>query len=146
RTRRETELGRATKWNAEEARIENAYKVKMAEYTNVKKAYDKARAEYDNAGTLRRQLLKEPIDPGVPPVREENTILKPTMVADIEAQIKAKEAELTAVNNRRRDMLAQVDADARRLRDDYDKRSGSKREEADKKREELTTAQAALAA
>src|SRR4029077_9666564 len=33
-----------------------------------------------------------------------------------------------------------------RLRDEYDRRSGSKREEADKKREELTTAQAALAA
>jgi hypothetical protein len=31
RARREAELARATKWNAEEARIENAYKAKLAE-------------------------------------------------------------------------------------------------------------------
>src|SRR5262249_59187266 len=39
RARREAELGRATKWNADEARIENAYKTKLAEYTNKKNQY-----------------------------------------------------------------------------------------------------------
>src|SRR5207244_6300609 len=39
RARREAELARATKWNAEEARIENAYKAKLADYTNRKTAY-----------------------------------------------------------------------------------------------------------
>src|SRR5439155_22869337 len=34
RAGREAELARATKWNAEEARIENAYKAKLADYTN----------------------------------------------------------------------------------------------------------------
>src|SRR5207247_9352065 len=48
RVRRETEVGRATKWNAEEARIENVYKAKLADYTNAKATYDKARAEYDS--------------------------------------------------------------------------------------------------
>ena len=43
---------------------------------------------------LKRQLMKEPVDPGVPPEREANTILKPTLVAELDAQIKAKEAEL----------------------------------------------------
>src|SRR5262245_9205135 len=92
RARRETELARATTWNAEEARIENAYKTKLADYTNRKTAYDKDKAEYDSASYLKRQLLREPVDPGVPPQREANKILKPTLVADIEAQIKAKEA------------------------------------------------------
>src|SRR5690349_20589202 len=32
RTRRETEVARATTWNVEEARIENAYKAKLADY------------------------------------------------------------------------------------------------------------------
>ena len=146
RARRETEVGRATKWNAEEARIENAYKAKMAEYTNKKAAYEKDKAEYDNANFLKRQLMREPVDPGVPPERESNTILKPTLVAEIDAQIKAKEAELLAVNNKRRDRVAQVDADARRLREEFDRRSSTKREEIDRKREELSAAQAALAA
>ena len=66
RARRETELGRATKWNAEEARIENAYKTKLAEYTNKKAAYDKAKAEYDGANFVRRQLMKEPVEPRRP--------------------------------------------------------------------------------
>jgi len=145
RARRETEVGRASKWNAEEARIENAYKAQMTEYANRKAAYDKAKAEYDNAGFLKRSLMKEPISPGVPPERESNTILKPTLVAELDDQIKAKEGELLAVNNKRRDRVAQVDADARRLRQEFDQRSGTKREESDRKREELSAALATLA-
>jgi len=146
RAQREVEVGRATKWNAEEARIENAYKAKLAEYTNKKTTYEKDKAEYDGANFLKRQLMKEPVSPGVAPEREANTILKPTAVADIDAQIKAKESELLAVNNKRRDRIAQVDADARRLREEFDRRSGTKREETDRKREALAAAQVALAA
>src|SRR5213592_1623508 len=145
RARREAELGRATKWNAEEARIENAYKAKLAEYTNRKTAYLKDKAEYDHANFIRRQFMSEPVDPGVPPEREVNTILKPTLVAELEEQIKAKEAELVAINNKRRERVAQVDADARRLREEFDHRSTTKREESDKKREDLSAALAALA-
>ena len=145
RTRRETEVGRATQWNAEEARIDNAHKAKMADYANKKAAYEKDRAEYANANFLKRQLMREPVDPGVPPVRESNTILKPVEIAEIDAQIQAKEAELLAVNNKRRDRVAQVDADAHRLREEFDRRSGTKREETDRKREEMSVAQAALA-
>jgi hypothetical protein len=145
RARRETELARATQWNAEEARIENAYKAKLAEYTNQKAAYDKDKADYDNANFLRRQLMREPIAPGVPPERESNKILKPTLVAEIEGQIKAKEAELIAISNKRRERVAQVDADARRLREQFDQRSTTKREESDQKREALSAALATLA-
>ena len=145
RARRETEVGRASKWNAEEARIENAHKAQMTEYTNKKAAYDKAKAEYDSASFFKRQLMKEPVSPGVAPELESNTILKPTLVAELDDQIKAKEAELLAVNNKRRDRVAQVDADARRLREEFDHRSGSKREESDRKREELSAALATLA-
>ena len=144
RARRETELARATAWNAEEARIENAYKTKLADYTNRKTEYEKDKAYYDNAHYVKRKLLKEPVHPGVPPERESNKILKPTLVAEIEAQIKAKEAELVTVNNKRRDRVAQVDADARRLRGDFDRRSGTKTEETDRKREELLAAIALL--
>ena len=140
RARRETELGRATKWTAEEARIENAYKVKLADYTNKKTAYEKAKAEYDDANFLKRQLMREPVYPGVPPERESNNVLKPTLVAELEAQIKAKESELITVSNKRREGVAQVEADARRLREDFDRRSGTKREETDRKREELLAA------
>src|SRR5208282_309882 len=94
---------------------------------------------------LKRQVLKQPIDPGVPPERESNTVLKPTLVAEIDAQIKDKEAELLTVNNKRRDRVAQVDADARRLREEFDRRSGTKREDTDRKREALLASQAALA-
>jgi len=145
RARRETEVSRATQWNAEEARIENAYKAKMSEYANKKAAYDKAKSEFDSANFLKRQLMKEPVSPGVPPEREVNTNLKPTLVAELDAQIKTKEAELIAVNSKRRERVAQVDADARRLREQFDTRSTTKREESDKKREELTAALAALA-
>jgi hypothetical protein len=145
RARREVEVGRATKWNAEEARIENAYKTKMTDYANKKAAYDKAKADYDTANFVKRQLMKEPVSPGVPPERESNTILKPASLEELDAQVKAKEAELLAVNNKRRDRVAQVDADARRVREQFDTRSGSKREESDKKREELSAALAALA-
>jgi hypothetical protein len=145
RARREIEVGRASKWNAEEARIENSYKAQMTEYANLKAAYDKAKAEYDNAGFLKRSLMREPVSPGVPPQRESNTILKPTLVAELDDQIKAKEGELLAVNNKRRDRVAQVDADARRLRAEFDQRSGTKREESDRKREELSAALATLA-
>ncbi len=146
RARREVEVGRATNWNAEEARIENAYKAKLSEYENKKAAYEKAKAEYASANFLKRQLMKEPVDPGVPPVRETNTILKPTLVAELDDQIKTKEAELLTVNNKRRDRVAQVDADARRLRAEFDTRSTTKREETDRKREELSAALATLGA
>ena len=145
RARRETEVSRATTWNVEEARIENAYKTKLAEYTNKKTAYLKDKAEYDNANFIRRKLMSEPVDPGVPPERESNKILKPTLVAEIEAQIKAKEAELVTINDKRRERVAQVDADARRVREEFDRRSGTKREESDRKREDLSAALAALA-
>src|SRR5437867_1696563 len=145
RARREAELARATKWNAEEARNENAYKAKLAEYTNLKTAYEKDKAEYDNANFIRRHLMTEPVNPGVAPERESNTILKPTLVGELEEQIKAKEAELVAINNKRRERVAQVDADARRLREEFDHRSTTKREESDKKREDLSAALAALA-
>jgi hypothetical protein len=145
RAQREPEEERATRWNAEEARIENAYKAKMADYTNRKAAYDKEKREYDNASFLKRQLLKEPVDPGVPPVRESNIILKPTELAEIDAQISAKEAELAAVNNKRRERVAQMENDARQLREQFDQRSSTKREEADRKRDELSAAETALA-
>ena len=145
RARREVELAHATKWNAEEARIENAYKAKMTDYANKKAAYDKDKAEYDSANILKRQLMREPVDPGVAPVRESNTILKQAEIAEIDAQIKTKEAELLAVNNKRRDRVAQVDADARRVREEFDKRSSTKREETDRKREELLAALAVSA-
>ena len=145
RAQRETEVGRNAKWNAEEARIENTYKAKKADWDNKKAAYDKAKAEYDGANFVKRQLMKEPVSPGVPPEREVNTVLKPTAVTDIDAQIKAKEAELAGVNNKRRERVAQVDADARRIREEYDQRSVSKRAQTDKKREELTAALTALA-
>src|SRR5271157_2249449 len=77
RARREAMLPLATKWNAEEARIDNAYKTKMAAYANKEAEYKKAKSEYENANFLKRQLMLEPVDPGVPPVREVNTILKP---------------------------------------------------------------------
>src|SRR6185503_14630055 len=76
--------------------------------------------------------------------RESNRILKPTLVVEIEEQIKTKEAELVSVNNKRRERVAQVDTDARRLREDFDRRSGTKREESDRKREELLAALALL--
>src|SRR5213592_4303983 len=145
RARREAELARATKWNAEEARIENAYKAKLADYTNRKTAYLKDKGEYDKANFLKRKFMSEPVDPGVPPERPVNTILKPTLVAELEEQIKAKEAELVTVSNKRRERVAQVDADARRLREEFDHRSTTKREESDKKREDLSAALAALA-
>jgi hypothetical protein len=144
RARRETEVGRATKWNAEEARIENDYKEKLAAYTNLKNAYEKDKAEYDNANFLKRSLMREPVDPGVPPVKESNTVLKPTLLAEIDGQIKAKEAELLAVNNKRRERVAAVDDNAHRVREEFDKRSRTKREETDRKRDELLAAQAAL--
>ena len=144
RARRETELARASKWNAEEARIDNAYKTKMADYANKRAAYQKDKAAYDNANFLERPLMKEPVDPGVPPVREVNTILKPVELDALEAQINAKESELAAVNAKRRDRVAQVEADAEQLRAEFDHRSTTKREESDKKRDELLTAEAAL--
>ncbi len=145
RARRDTELPGATKWNAEEARIENAYKAKLAEYTNKKTAYEKEKADYAKASFLLRQLMGQPVDPGVAPERESNTILKPTLFLEFDAQIRAKEAELLAVNNRRRDAIAQVGEDARRIRGDFDRRSLTKRDESDRKREELLAAQAAFA-
>lgn len=146
RASREVAAEHAARWNAEDARIENAYKQAMAEYTNKKTAYDKEKAAYDNASFLKRQLMKQPIDPGVAPVRESNTILKPTELVAIDNEIAAKEAELINVNNKRRERIAQVEAEAHQLRDEYDHRSVAKRESADKKRDELLAAQTALAA
>ncbi len=143
RAHRQTELPLATKWNAEQARIENAYNTKLAAYTNKKAKYEKDKAEYDHASYLKRLVMMEPVDPGVPPVREDNTFLKP-LVADIEAQISTKEAELLAVNNKRREAVAQVEADAHRVRAGFDSRSVTKREEADHKRTELLAARTAL--
>jgi hypothetical protein len=145
--------GAFSKWHTEDARIDNVYQTSMADYANRKAAYGKDKAEYASANFLKRQLMKEPIDPGVPPVRETNRYPKPAdldgrpsaLVAEIDELIKAKEAELLAVNNKRRDRVAQVDADARRLRAEFDQRSGSKREETDRKREELSAALATLA-
>jgi hypothetical protein len=145
RARREVEVGRASRWNAEEARIENAYRPKLADYMNKKAAYEKNKAEYENASFLLRQLMREPVDPGVPPVRESNIVLKPVEIAEIDSQIKTKEAELLAVNNKRRDRVAQVDTDARRVREEFDRRSSARRQETDRKREELLASQAALA-
>ncbi|HEV7924308.1 MAG TPA: hypothetical protein VGR14_03075 [Verrucomicrobiae bacterium] len=145
RARHETEVGRATTWNAEEARLDNIYKAKLADYTNRKDAYDKEEADYENANALRRSFMKKPIDPGVPPARDSNTILKPATLAEIDDQIKAKEAELLTVNNQRRDRVAQVENDAHRLREEFDTRSSTKREESDHKREELLASQAAMA-
>jgi hypothetical protein len=140
-----------SKWHAEEARIDNAYQHSMADYTNKKAAYEKDKAEYAAASFLKRQLMKEPVDPGVPPVREANKFAKPAdldgrpsaLIAEFDQQIKAKEAELLSVNNKRRDRVAQVDTDARRLRQEFDQRSVTKREESDRKREELAAARAA---
>src|SRR5882724_7707348 len=52
RARRETEVARNTKWNAEEARNANSYKLKMTEYANEKEAYEKAKADYDHANFI----------------------------------------------------------------------------------------------
>lgn len=146
RARRETEVGRDTKWNAEEARIDNAYKAKLSDYQNKKAAYDKAKAEYDGANIVKRQFMQEPVDPGVPPVRESNTALKSTLVAELDTEIKAKEDELLAVSNKRRDRVAQVENDARQLRQEFDQRSGTKREDADRQRVALSAAYDAAAA
>jgi hypothetical protein len=145
--------GAYAKWHTEEARIDNVYQTAMADYANKKAAYEKDKAEYAAANFLHRQLMREPVDPGVPPVREANKFAKPAdldgrpaaLIAEIDAQLKAKEAELLAVNNKRRDRIAAVDADARRLREEFDHRSTTKREESDRKREELSAALAALA-
>lgn len=144
RARREIEVGLASKWNAEEARIENAYKTKLSAYTNKKNTYEKDKEDYENANILKRQLMREPVSPGVPPEREVNTILKPTQVAELDAQVKAKEAELVTVNNKRRESVALVAADAQRIRQDFDRRSQAKREESDRRRNELLTAQEKL--
>lgn len=144
RAQRETEVGRASQWNAEEARLENDFKVRMADYTNKRTAYEKDLAAYQSANFVKRQLMKEPINPGVAPVREDNSILKPTAIAEIDAQIKTKESELAAVNAKRRERVVQVEDDAHKLREQFDTRSAAKREEADHKREALMAAQANL--
>jgi hypothetical protein len=146
RARREIEVDRASKWNAEEARLDNEYKAKLLDYENQKAAYEKRLADYDSANFVKREFMKKPVDPGVPPVREANTILKPAEISEIDAQIKAREDELTAVNNKRRDRIAQIESDARQLRGEYDQRSTTKREASDRKRDELLAAEAALVA
>ena len=143
RQQREQEVAAASQWNAEEARLDNAYQAKLAEYENAKAAYVKARAEYDNANALKRQFLSEPVDPGVAPVREVNTILKPTRLADLDDQIKSKETELASVDAQRRQRVAQVEDEANRMRAEFDTRSGDRRSDSDHKRDALLAAQAA---
>lgn len=145
RARREVELGRASKWTAEEARIDNEYKTKLVEYENQKAAYEKDKADYDKANALKREFMKKPVDPGVPPVRETDTILKPTLISELDQQIKDKETELAAVDGKRRDRVAQVENEAHQLREEFDQRSTTKRDEVDRKREDLLAAQAVLA-
>jgi hypothetical protein len=142
--RRETEVSRDSRWNAEEARIDNDYKAKLADYQNRKAQYEKDKADYDGANLLKRQLMKEPVAPGVPPVRASNTLLKSSSLADLDAQIKATEDQLLAADSKRRDRIAQVEADARQLRAQFEGRSGTKRDEADLNRQQLLAAQAAL--
>jgi len=143
RSQREQEVAAASKWNAEEARLDNAYQTKLSQYQNAKAAYLKDKAEYDTANVVKRQFLKEPIDPGVAPVREVNTILKPTRLADLDTQIKAKEAELASVDSQRRQRVAQVEDEAKRMRQEFDTRSGDRRSDSDHKRDALLAAQAA---
>ncbi len=144
RARRETELGRASQWNAENARLDNDYQARLAAYENAKAQYDKDRAAYDKANVLERPFLKKPVDPGVPPVRQDNTILKPAALAQIDDEIRAKEAELLSVNNKRRDRVAQVEAEAHQLREEFDQRSTARRQETDRKRDDLLAGEAAL--
>ena len=60
-------------------------------------------------------------------------------------QLQVKEGEtLLAVDNKRRDRVAQVESDARQLREQFEGRSGTKRDEADHNRAQLLAAQAAL--
>lgn len=143
RARRDVEVARDTKWNQEEARIDNAYKVKLADYQNKKAAYDKAKADYESANFLKRQLMTEPVDPGVPPVQESNTQLKSTVLEDLDAQIKAKEADLVAADTKHRERIAQVENSATQMQAQFDQRSGTKREEVDKARDQLLAAGAA---
>jgi len=79
------------KWHTEEARIDNAYQTAMADYANRKAAYEKDKAEYAAASFLHRQLMKEPVDPGVAPVREANKLSKP---ADLDGRPAALIAEI----------------------------------------------------
>ena len=144
RARRETELGRASQWNAEDARLDNNYKAKLVAHENAKSQYEKDKAAWDKATVLQRPFMKKPVDPGVPPVREDNPILKPATLAQIDDEIKAKEAELLSVNNKRRDRVGQVEAEAHQLREEFDQRSTARRQEADRKRDDLLAGQAAL--
>ena len=144
RARREAEFPRAAAWNAEQARIDNEFNKKMAEHNKKKAAYEKDKEDYAKAGYIRRKLMGEPVDPGAPPEKEINKIVKPTLIAELDTQIATKEAELTAVNNKRRERLAQVSDDAQRIREEFNKRSTVKRDEIDRKREEILASQAAL--
>jgi hypothetical protein len=133
RTRREAELARAT-WNAEEARIENAYKTKMADYTNkrrqpMKKTRWNANANFSSVGDEGTRNSRCATRARV------NKILKPTLVAEPKLRSKPRR-RLQAVNSKRRDRVAQVDTDARRLRrpDRRSSASGGNR----RKREELS--------
>jgi len=146
RSQREQLVAADSKWNAEEVRLDNQYKEAMAKYENAKASYETARDEYDHANIVKRQFLHEPVDPGVPPVREANTILKPTGLDDLDTQIKAKEAELAAVDTQRRQRVAQVEDEAKHLRDEFDTRSGDRRGDSDRKRDALLAAQAAATA
>jgi hypothetical protein len=142
RARREAEVTRASEWNAAEARIDNTYKAAMSDYENKEAQYQKDKTAYANANFLEKPLMRKPVDPGVPPQRESDTVLKSTALAEIDNEIKTKEAELEAVNNKRRDSVAQVSTDAKQLRGEYDHRSSAKREEADHQRQDLLAAAA----
>lgn len=143
RAQRETELDRAAKWNAEQARIDNEYKAQMIAYADKEAAYQKDKAAYDNANVLQRMIMKKPVDPGVPPQRESNAMLKPDSIADLDNQINAKEAELASVDTQRRARVAAVGDSANHLRAEFENRSSTKREESDHKRDQLLAAQTA---
>ncbi len=144
RASRETELARDAKWNEEEARIDNEYKTKLADYQNRKAQFDREKAAYDSANVVKRQFMKEPVDPGVPPVRASNTLLKSTVLTELDNEIKAKEDELQSVDATRRERVAQVEEDARQLRQQFQGRSGTRRDQADTDRAALLAAEAKL--
>lgn len=142
-SQRETELARAGKWTAEEARLENDFKATMLAYENAKSEFEKDKAAYDKASVLQHPFMKKPVDPGAPPVRPDNTLLQPTALAAIDQSLKNKQDELTTLNNSRRDRIAQVEGEAHQLREEFDHRSTSRRDEVDRKRDDLLAAEAA---
>ena len=95
------------------------------------------------ANFVKRQLMKEPRRPGRAARARSPTSrsLKPTALSRRStSKSKPKKLNCSPSIIKRRERVAQVDADARRLREEFDHRSSTKREESDSKREELTAA------